>query len=330
MTSKIKSSIELKRIELHHAIPLSSPLVIYVELSGFCNFKCKFCPHYSSPDDLIKDNMTFELFKKMIGDMQSLKPIKVIRFIGTGEPLLNKNFLAMAKLAKESSVAERFELTTNGVLLAQKNYQNELTKYLDRIIISIEGLDDQSYFDITGSKVNFENLVTSIKELYKNKRNCNIYIKIHNNAIKSEADLKKFHSLFEGISDQLYVENLVNLWPETISNLGLDSGFRFGGNAIPQKVCTQIFKSMMINANGEVVPCCVDFKRVNVIGNINNESLASIWNGKPVSEMRVKHLSGEGAQMRPCNSCEYFYSDIDNIDQYANAILERLNSSRCL
>jgi radical SAM protein with 4Fe4S-binding SPASM domain len=324
MNTSVKSSVETNRIELHNAIPLASPLVVYVELSGHCNFQCKFCPHYTSPEDLVKDNMTLDLFKKMLSDMQNLKPIKVLRYIGTGEPLLNKNFLEMAKLAKESGVAERYELTTNGVLLSQKKYRNEITKNLDRIIISIEGLSDKSYFDITGQKVNFAELVENIKQLFLNKRNCNIYIKIHNDAIKNEDDLKLFHKIFDGICDQLFVENLVNLWPETISNLGLDAGFRFGGQSKPQKVCTQIFKSMMINANGEVVPCCVDFKRINVIGNINNQSLSSIWNGKIENDIRVKHLSGKGGEMRPCNSCEYYYSDLDNIDEYADEILSRL------
>lgn len=294
MESKFKSSVEVNRIELHHAIPLSSPLVLYIELSGYCNFKCKFCPHHTSPEDLIKDNMTLELFKKILCDMLILKPIKVIRYIGTGEPLLNKNFLEMIKLAKEAGVAERYELTTNGVLLSQKKYREGITKYLDRIIISIEGLSDDSYLEITGSKVNFADLVDGIRQLYQNKRKCNIYIKIHNNAIKDEEDLKRFHKTFEGICDQLFVENLVNLWPETTSNLGLDAGFRFGGATTPQKVCTQIFKSMMINANGEVVPCCVDFKRINLIGNVNNESLSAIWNGKIENEIRIKHLSGKG------------------------------------
>ena len=324
---KLKSSVENRRIVLHEAIPLQSPMVIYVELSGHCNFKCKFCPHYTNPDDLIKDNMSLDVFTKLINDAAELKPIKVIRFIGTGEPLLNKNFPKMARLAKESGVAEKLELTTNGVLLRKAGIL-EVTNYLDRIIISIEGLSDQSYFEITGSKVKFSELVSGIEKLYLNRRNCNIYVKIHNNAIKTEADLKLFHQLFGEISDQLFVENLVNLWPETVTNLGLDTGFRFGGVAKPQRVCTQIFKSMMVNANGEVVPCCVDFKRINIIGNIMHGSLSEIWNGHFMHQIRLKHLSGGGGEMRPCNSCEYYYSDPDNIDDHADSIFSRLSSVR--
>ena len=327
MNAIFKPSVETKRIELHRAIPLPSPLVVYIELSGFCNLKCKFCPHYTSPNDLIKDNMSLDLFKKIIEDIKILNGIKVIRFIGTGEPLLNKNFLEISKLAKEAQIAEKFELTTNGILLSQSKYQNELTKYLDRIIISIEGLNDEDYFKVTGTRVNFSELIDNIHLLYKNKRSCNIYIKIHNSAIKSEEDIKHFHNIFSPMSDQLYIENLVNLWPETISNLGLDAGARFGGNAKPQKVCSQIFKSLMINANGQVVPCCVDFKRINIIGNIKTENISEIWKGKILNEFRVKHLNGKGSEIRPCNSCEYYYSDVDNIDQYSDAILSRLEGN---
>jgi len=120
---------------------------------------------------------------------------------------------------------------------------------------------------------------------------------------------------------------LVNLWPETVSNLGFDAGFRFGGEPSPQKVCTQIFKSMMINANGQVVPCCVDFKRINVIGDVNHQSIMEIWQGEYLKDIRLKHLTGKGGEIRPCNSCEYYYSDVDNIDKYAEQILEKICSS---
>ena len=324
MQAKSKSSVSESRINLGESVPLNSPLVLYVELSGFCNLKCKFCPHYIDPDNLIKDTMSQETFDNLILGIKGLKKIKVIRLIGTGEPLLNKKFLAFAQQIKEANVCERLELTTNALLLKKEEYRLNLTKYLDKIIISIEGLDEQAYLDVAGTKIKFEELVKNIHLLYQNKRNCNIYIKIHNSAIKDEMDLKKFHKFFGNSCDEIFVENLVNLWPETISNLGFDAGYRFGGEAKPQKVCTQIFKSMMVNANGDVVPCCVDFKRVNKISNINEEPLSIIWNSKKMNSMRQMHLLGKGGEISPCNDCSYYQSDPDNIDDYANDILARI------
>lgn len=322
----VKSSVAHQRVNLADVIPLNVPFVLYVELSGFCNLKCKFCPHFLDPESLIKDTMSFETFKKIVDDIEDLGRLKVLRFIGTGEPLLNKNFLEMARYAKNSSHIDKLELTTNGILLKQEKYCKNLTKYLDRIIISIEGLDEQAYLDVAGTKVNFTELRENIGKLYDYKRDCTIYIKIHNNAIKNENDLKLFHEYFGEICDEIYVENLVNLWPETISNLGLDAGHRFGDYNQKQEVCTQIFKSMMVNANGDVVPCCVDFKRVNNLGNVSSQNLGEIWKSQKLEEMRITHLRGKGGTLSPCNGCSYYQSDVDNIDANKDEILKRILS----
>lgn len=324
MSAKVKSSVSTTRVNLGEKVPLDMPFVLYVELSGFCNLKCKFCPHYIEPESLIKDNMSLNTFKKIIDDLGDMGSLKVLRLIGTGEPLLNKNFLEMAKYAKNSQSISRLELTTNAILLKKNEYKTELTKYMDRIIISIEGLNADKYFEVAGTRINFDELVSNISSLFKNKRDCTIYIKIHNNAINNENDLKLFHKIFSKICDEIYVENLVNLWPETISNLGLDNGFRFGGEATRQLVCTQIFKSMMINANGDVVPCCVDFKRINNIGNINFQHLRDIWNSQKLNELRKLHLNAKGGTISPCKDCSYYQSDPDNIDVYRDEILKRM------
>ena len=322
----LKSSVEHNRVNLADVIPLSVPFVLYVELSGFCNLKCRFCPHFLDPDSLIKANMSFEIFRKIVDDIEGLGRLKVLRLIGTGEPLLNKKFLEMVHYAKKSSSVDKLELTTNGILLKKEEYHKNLTKYLDRIIISIEGLDEQAYLDVAGTKINYTDLVENIGKLYENKRDCTIYIKIHNNALKNKNDLKLFHKYFGKICDEIYVENLVNLWPETISNLGLDSGHRFNDVDQKQTVCTQIFKSMMVNANGDVVPCCVDFKRVNNLGNVSMQNLGEIWKSHKLEEIRKTHLRGEGGTISPCSGCSYYQSDVDNIDANKDEILKRISS----
>ena len=327
MVAAIKPLVDTNRIELHNSAPLGSPLVLYVEASGFCNLKCKYCPHYTSPEELIKNNMTLEMFKKVADDMKELGGIKLLRFCGTGETLLNKKFIEMAKYAKESKASDRIEVITNGVLINER-LSTEMPKYLDRVIVSIEGLDDQGYSDFAGSKVDFDKLVGNIAMLHENSGSCKIHVKIHNHAASNKEEIERFFRIFRPICDEVYVENLVSMWPEVApdaSNLGIDAGYRFGGEITPRKVCVQIFKSMLVNANGDVVPCCVDFKRVNMIGNVEKETLMEIWNGKLMRDLQLRHLQGLKNQTRPCVDCTMNdYGDPDNIDAYADEILDRI------
>ena len=97
-----------------------------------------------------------------------------------------------------------------------------LGKYLDRVIISIEGLDDEDYEKYTLSKVNFNKLVKKLKKFSELKSKAKLHIKIHNSAVLTKDRKEKFFDIFSDIADEIYIENLVNLWPEVESNLGLE------------------------------------------------------------------------------------------------------------
>ena len=75
----------------------------------------------------------------------------MIRFCGTGDSLFNKNFVDIVEISYQKKIADRLELITNGILLNDKIIP-KLGKYLDRVIISIEGLDDADYKKYTLEK----------------------------------------------------------------------------------------------------------------------------------------------------------------------------------
>lgn len=307
-------------------IPLATPLVIYVEPSGYCNFKCTFCPHYLDPDGLTKDFMELKTFEKIIEDISHFpEPLKVLRLIGTGEPLLNKNILDFAHLASQSSSIDAVELTTNASLLTCA-ISSQITAHLSRIIVSIEGLSDDAYLKYSGSKYKFDSIVHNVEMLYAHRGNCLVYVKIHSDAISSSLDREFFYKTFLPISDNAFIENLVDLWPEQRIEGLSNTESRFGGDMPHKKVCAQIFKSMMVNANGEVVPCCVDYQRKLKLGSVLETSLATIWNSRQLYALRRKHLMGAKETFAPCAECSYNDgSDVDDIDAYSDAILARMS-----
>mgnify|MGYP003324804349 CR=1 FL=1 len=128
----------------------------------------------------------------------------------------------------------------------------------------------------------------------------------------------------------MYIENLVNLWPEVESNLGLEAGHRFdGGNLNQVKVCPQIFKSMQINSDGRVIPCCIDWKGINIIGDVNKDSVSEIWHGDKLKQLRTKHLLGKRHDFSPCKGCTMNeYSDKDNLDLHADQILNKIKLTK--
>lgn len=299
------------------------PLVVYVELSGYCNLKCNFCPH-SSEKQFKKGIMGWEMFKKMTDDLLAFpEKIKLLRICGNGEPLLNKDIIRMLSYSRSKGVADKIELVTNGLLL-NDDLITRLPKYLDRIIISIEGLSGDDYWRISNVKVDFEKLISNITKLYENRCKTVIHIKINSEAITSDKSRGDFFSLFGDYCDEIYIENLVDLWPQINTAYGTGR-CRWGGDAIKHAVCVQIFKGLQVQSDGEVVPCCVDWLRVNIIGDIRDNTLSEIWRGEKLRKLQTQHLLGNKPALQPCKNCAMNdYCDSDNIDQYAAECLRRL------
>ena len=172
--SEFVSTTYKGKLDLKDKIPLKTPYVVYIEPSGFCNFKCKFCHQYVEQEKMkeLASLMNFQTFKKLVSDLQKFESkIKLVRICGQGEPLLNKKLGQYIKYMYESGVTEKIELITNGVLL-KGDIIECISQYVTRIVVSVEALDGPGYQDLVGSDVKFEEIVNNIEEMYKNRKQC--------------------------------------------------------------------------------------------------------------------------------------------------------------
>src|SRR5262249_58572664 len=83
-------------------------------IAEHCNLRCRSCAHLSpalpkhfvDPDALASD----------LTALARSYQVTVLRLLG-GEPLLHPNLLDIMMAVRESHIAEKIEITTNGVLL---------------------------------------------------------------------------------------------------------------------------------------------------------------------------------------------------------------------
>ncbi len=309
------------------AIPLRTPLVVYVEPSGYCNLQCQFCPQYIDPSKLTKVNMSLDSFYTIARNIKEFPDrVAKLRFCGTGEPLFNKNFLEMARVASEMNLAINIEVITNGILLNRE--MSDLVGLVDKIIISVEGLCSDDYKEYCGKSICYESLLENIKRLYDIKdRRAIIHAKIHRTALKGMVSREeKFYDDFGSCSDEVYIEDLVNMWPEAEFDLGqIENKHRFFSSVNEVKACPQIFKGFQINADGKVISCCVDWQAKNQIGHLSESTLLEIWHGRKLKELQKKHLQGHRGSFDPCSGCSMNeYCDTDNIDQALDDLIDKI------
>lgn len=337
MKAQIKPRINLEnRTQLQEVIPLGTPMVLFVDPSSSCNFRCRFCP--TGDALLMKESgrwqgqMDFDLYKKIIDDLAAFDtPLKVLRLYKDGEPFLNSRLPDMVRYAKASGSVLYIDTTTNGFLLDPERVMPILDAGLDRINISVNGMSDAEFLEFTGVKVEFNRYVDNIRELYRRKGDCEICIKIAGDFLSEEAK-QRFYKTFGDCSDRIFIENVAPCWPEfdIQGRLGVEiTRGIYDQDIMGVNTCPYIFYSMSINSDGSVSLCFLDWARKLLIGDVRRQSVKDVWDGPELYRYRVEQLEGRRRENQVCGVCGQLTHGLpDNIDPYTGELLEKLISSR--
>lgn len=334
MKAKRENIVNGDRHRLEEVLPLEFPYSLAIDPCNLCNFECKFCAIQSSKEKLLykKQFMEMELFKKIIDDLAefSLK-LKVLRLSGQGEPLLNPHIADMISYAKKKKVADFIEIVTNGSKLNPQLNSRLVEAGVDRIRISIEAVNEEGYFEMTNRKIDFREFVANIKDLHdKSGDQCEIYIKIVDAAVDTEEKRAAFYDAFENICDRIWIDQVIPLWSdfeEINEKFDIKCTGMHGQKLQMVNVCPYSFYNLIINPDGEVTACCADWKRKLVFGDLKKQSFYEIWHGDALKNFWIQMLKGNKNQYEMCAKCLLpMYDCNDNIDAYAQIILERMEN----
>lgn len=333
MKAQLKPRINLEgRTPLQNVIPLDTPFVIFVDPSSACNFLCPFCP--TGHRDMIDETgryqgvMKLPMFKKIIDDLGSFsKPIKVLRLYKDGEPFLNKNLAKMISYAKDSGFVEYIDTTTNASLMTPERLGPILEAGLDKINISVDGMNREQYIKFTGFDFDFDEFVRRVKWLDANKGSCEVVIKIPGELI-TDNQKQEFLDTFGDYCDRIFIENFAPCWPEfdveEHTGIKITEGI-YQQPISPTDTCPYIFYSMSINADGLVSSCFLDWGRKLIIGDVAKQSVESIWHSEKMNALRLQHLEGKRKDNPVCSQCGQLTHCLpDNIDSFRSELLPLL------
>jgi radical SAM protein with 4Fe4S-binding SPASM domain len=332
----VKARLE-PRINLHDrtaletVIPLATPFIVFVDPASACNFKCTFCP--TGHRQMIADTgryqgvMKFDVFTKIIDDLAEFeKPIKVLRLYKDGEPFLNKRLPEMVSYAKHSGRVDYIDLTTNGSLIDPDRVGPVLEAGLDKINISVDGMNEQTYADFTGFKFDFTKFVQNVEWIYANRGQCEVVVKLPGE-LASPEEQKQFFTIFGDHSDRIFIENFAPCWPNF--DIEKHTGVKITKGIYQQEigstdVCPYIFYGYSVNADGQVSSCFLDWGRKLIIGDVRTESMKSIWNSEKMNALRLQHLEGKRRENPVCGNCGQLSHCLpDNIDIHRLMLLEK-------
>lgn len=308
--SKIVASYFASKIT-KKPIHWGNPISISIEPTTSCNLRCPQCPSglrsFSRPTGMLQG----DLYKGILDDLG--KDIAYLILYFQGEPYLNTGFLDMVKYAHDKRIYTA--TSTNAHYLDDNNARKTVESGLDRIIISIDGVTDETYKKYRlGGKL--EKVFEGTKNLAKWKKELNsptphiiwqfIVFSHNEHEIPEIKRLAKEYGVDElGIKTaQIYdYENGSELIPqeEKYSRYKKEAaGFTIKNSFINH--CWKLWHSCVITWDGLVVPCCFDKDATHQLGDLKMSRFEQIWRGKKYENFRQQILKGR-QNIDICKNC---------------------------
>ncbi len=322
------------RQNLKDILPLEKPFTVLIEPSSLCNFKCVQCFQSLKADSYFtqnRKNMPLARFQRVIEQLKAWPgdKIKVLKLSLYGEPLINPDFCAMLKLAREAAVTERIETTTNASLLSRDIAEQLVLSQLDYARISIYAADQEKHRHITGSGIDINVIHENLRVLQeiKKRRNSEKPFVSCKMLDSFGAENERFIGMYQDVTDEVYIDK-PHSWIKVADGDFLKNYYQDNvGAAIgdmtqhssPRIACPMAFTTMTVRCNGDVSPCCVDFIGGTNLGNVDTGNLREIWNSERWIEFQKMQLLNRKHENSSCARCDIYRSDHytrDNIDGF--------------
>lgn len=308
------------------------PAHVHIEPTNACNLRCIHCHHHPGSRKTGKFTrplgmMDFRLYSRVIEEIAQRKC--AITLNCQGEPTLHKEIVSMISLAKMKGL--RVSLLTNATVLDEGLTKEILSSGLDRIVFSFDAIDKELYEsiriggDFTRTFGNVNRFIELNEQAGHPVFIC-MSIIVQN---KTRDHITAYRQYFEPLPiDTIFESTLLNL----SGNTGADDEFNVSrsGDAENHPICRVPWENLVINWDGFVTVCPLDFGGKWIAGDANTESLEDIWNNERYRAFRNAHLSrsyesleGNGALCSECSCLQDPEYDLRNYAEYVKRALVR-------
>lgn len=289
-----------------------NPFALSIEPTTSCNLRCPECPSglrsFTRPTGMLE----LDLFKKALDECSKDLIYLILYF--QGEPYLNPNFHTMVSLAKSRKLY--VATSTNAHYLTDEHAKSTVESGLDRLIISLDGIDQSTYESYRiGGKV--EKVLEGARNIirWRKKLNASKPFVVFQFLVTA----KNEHQIPEvkALADEIGVDDV---WFKTAQVYEYENGHELipadtrysryrqrndGKWELKNKFenrCWKMWHSSVITWDGKVVPCCFDKDASHEMGNIRESDFVRIWHSEKYNRFRAKLLENRGS-IEMCKNC---------------------------
>lgn len=274
---------------------LEFPKSILIETSNKCQGLCKFCPYSKIRKNDGLELMDEKVFYYLIDEISKHRPKRITLF-NNNEPLLDKRIFKFIEYVYENNKDTEITLSTNGIILTKEILNKLHDSHLTTLYVSIPTIDEEKYEYLMGVKP-FK-LFKLLESIDDNSMKKMIRIAVPETKYYDKESMKA-----------KFGDYLICSWPlEYKGSWQMKEEFeKFSLNMQYAGPCDRPLDQAVISSNGDVIICCRDWSRENVVGNINYDSLYNIWKSDKMKKIQNEIINNNYNKIKCCSTCSLNY-----------------------
>lgn len=295
----------------------SRPPCLFIDPATMCNLQCPFCPTGNGLGNIKKELLTPKRFHKIMSHIH-LDEIETVSLYNWGEPLINKDLNEFIRFfhdrGKFTSISTNFSLRDH----SPEFLEDLASSGLDELLVSVDGATQESY-ERYRLKGDFGRVIGNMRRLMDAKKRIGsssprvVYKMLVNRY--NEHEVADARALAEECADEFRLDE--HFWvPEDLKEEWTADSYKekYGDlspsslSMEPQEVihteCRQLWDSLIVNANGDVYPCCLVDMAEHAVGNLVDQHFDEIWNNDAMRSMRRYVTSTDSPDLTFPNHCE--------------------------
>jgi radical SAM protein with 4Fe4S-binding SPASM domain len=292
------------------------PRAIQLQTLNACQASCVMCPYPVFKNVFQRGRMEDPLFDKVTAEIAAHSEMEAFIPMLQNEPFLDKTlFDRIARFKRATGDRVSVELVTNGAFLTDEAIARIRDVRLDVLDISLDALHRETYAEIRRG-LDYDAVLGGVERvLAANLPHTRVFVRLvrlERNAKEVRAFVKSWQR--RGVPVFVYTANNrtgdVPQWEQAAlreearplaTRLARRAGRRmtrayFGHCPIP-------FASTNILHDGTMLMCVHDWGRKEVLGNVRDATIAELWNGPRMRELRALIADRRYAESPACASC---------------------------
>ncbi len=298
-------------LALRRTVVRSRPVIIKIEPTNMCNFRCPGCRTGSGEDTSPRGMMKYEDFAKII-DRVHRHALKVVLYMW-GEPLINKDIFRMIEYAREKNLA--VQISSNMNVFRDSYAERIVESGLEHLIVAMDGVSQEVYEtyrvggDIQKVITNVGNILRVRKAMKRRFPTVELqYIVFPHNRHEIPAAQDLAGRL--GVDRMTIIDSTVNTDKKNVR-------LRNDKPAAPDK-CNALWSLACFNWDGSFSPCCDSVD--DSFGNIFEQELDELWNNTKMQVSRSLHtnrpiLDGPPTKCSRCRIYGNYVTFADEVNQ---------------